>query len=160
MRRAKLGFLALTVAGLIALSSTDTNAGGGAGGGGTGFEGLQCYSINGADQKRLVTLNDQFGTRENVDVGRGRLICTPVIGELLTGELDQLPVDETADPPVVADHWKCYDIPPFARDSRGRIRLIDVNVEVQITDQFDVEVLRAHTPVLLCMHAIKVKTTP
>jgi len=158
MRRAKLGYLALAAAGLLALSSTNAQAGGGAGGGGTGFEGFQCYSIVGTNQDRVVNLTDQFGSRQNVDVGRGLLICTPVAGEVVVGnELDVLPVDEGGN--SLADHFKCYDVPPFARDGR-RVRLIDVNAEVRITDQFDVEVLKAHTPILLCMHAVKVKTTP
>lgn len=144
----------LVVLGLIALSAAAVQAGGGAGGGGASFEGFQCYTINGGNQPRVVTLSDQFGTRENVAVGSARLICTPVTGEVVVGnELDVLPVDDEGN--SLANHHKCYDIPPFARDSRGRIRLIDVNAEVTITDQFDVEILKAHTPILLCMRAVK-----
>ena len=55
----------------------------------------------------------------------------------------------------LADHLKCYDIPPFFRDRGRRIRLLDVNAEVEITDQFDVEIVKAHTPILLCMRAVK-----
>ena len=152
----------LTGLGLIAVTAAGVSAGSGAGGGGTSFTGFQCYTINGANQPRVVSLSDQFGTRDSVPVGNGRLICTPVTGEVVSGnELDVLPVDDTQDPPVsLADHYKCYDIPPFARDSRGRIRLIDVNVEIKITDQQDIEVVKAHTPILLCMLAVKELTAP
>lgn len=145
----------LAVIGCIALSATAAHAGGGQGGGGTGFEGYQCYLINGVNQPRVVDLSDQFGDRKNVPVGSGRLLCAPVTGVLVDGsELDLFPAD------LVPDHFKCYDIPPFARLANGRIQLVDPNVVVKITDQFDVEVLKVHSPVLLCVFAVKERLTP
>jgi hypothetical protein len=161
MTRRESLFCSLAVLGIVALFAGVAQAGGGSGTGQTGFEGLQCYTINGVNQDRVVDLSDQFGQRDSIKVGSGRLICTPVTGELVDGtDLGALPVDDTQEPPVsLADHYKCYDIPPFAREGR-RLRLVDVNAQVEITDQFDIEVVKAHTPILLCMRAAKRLITP
>lgn len=137
----------VAVIGCVALSVTVAHAGSGqGGGGGTGFDlSFLCYVIQGANQTRVVELNDQFQIQTNVRVETARLLCMPVIGRLINErpDLDPLPAD--------ADHYKCYTI------SNTR-QPLPVPV-VQLTDQFGLETVGVNSPALLCMPAAK-ETTP
>jgi hypothetical protein len=135
MKNVLASMLVITV--LIVLSVTMANAGGGQGGGGANFAAFQCYSIDGVNQHRTVTLDDQFGTREKIHVGKGKLLCTPVRGALEEGELDAL------DPLLAFDHLKCYDM--------SQNRALNPTPVVKVTDQFDIENVEVFAPSLLCM---------
>lgn len=135
----------VAVIGCIALSATVAHAGGGQGGGGTGLEGFQCYFINGAPQTRVVTLTDQFGTQNNVHVGAGHLLCTPVTAEVVQG-----PELNTFLPEDTPDHLKCYTIFPIHPLTPAPV--------VRVVDQFVFENVAVHVPILLC--TIAVKKTP
>ena len=141
MSKAKFVSRVLAVIGFIALSATVAHAGGGQGGGGTSLEGYQCYLINGVNQKRTVTLADQFGIQENVKVQGGRLLCTPVVATLTDGsDFDLL------DPSFAFDHFKCYAI------SSSRLSPAPT---VKLRDQLDVETVRVFEPAFLCTIANK-----
>jgi hypothetical protein len=141
MPRVKVASRALAVIGFIALSATLAHAGGGQGGGGNSLEGYQCYLVNGVNQKRTVTLADQFGIQENVKVQGGRLLCTPVVATLTDGsEFDLL------DASFAFDHFKCYAI------SSSRLSPAPT---VKLRDQLDVETVRVSEPAFLCTIANK-----
>jgi hypothetical protein len=127
------------VLGFMALAAPLAHAGGGAGGGGTFFIGFQCYVIDGVYQKRTVSLFDQFGERTDVQLGNGRLLCTPVEGEVTEGDLDEVS--------GFPDHLKCYSI-----SSRTRF---DPRVPATLTDAFDVETVEVRDPRLLCIPVVK-----
>jgi hypothetical protein len=141
MPKVKVVSRALAVIGFIALSATLAHAGGGQGGGGTSIEAYQCYLINGVNQKRTVTLADQFGIQANVKVQGGRLLCTPVVATLTDGsDFDSLPEG------LAFDHYKCYAI------SSSRLSPAPT---VKLKDQLDVETVRVFEPAFLCTIANK-----
>lgn len=142
MRR--LMIVVLAAIGFVALSAAAAHAGGSAG---ARFgSALRCYFINGVDQSRLVTLEDQFGTQENVVVGRGRLICAPTTRAFVQeGDLDVIP-DEFPDP----EHQKCYEIKGGGRQPR-----FDPKADVEVADGFGVESVVVRVAQYLCVPASK-----
>ena len=103
-------------------------AGGGGQGSGVSVQLLHCYFINGADSPYVLTLPDQFGIHQHVQLGRARLLCTPTSvdpsgapqatvehGPVLNGNFD----------PFSADHLKCYDAPPFPAGPSAVVTLND-----------------------------------
>jgi len=113
---------------LIGSSAVVAYAGGGGQGSGVSVQLLHCYFINGADSPYVLTLPDQFGIHQHVQLGRARLLCTPTSvdpsgapqatvehGPVLNGNFD----------PFSADHLKCYDAPPFPAGPRAVVTLND-----------------------------------
>ena len=113
---------------LIGSSAVVAYAGGGGQGSGVSVQLLHCYFINGADSPYVLTLPDQFGIHQHVQLGRARLLCTPTSvdpsgapqatvehGPVLNGNFD----------PFSADHLKCYDAPPFPAGPRAVVTLSD-----------------------------------
>src|SRR5205823_14244303 len=119
---------------------------------------LHCYFINGADSPYVLTLTDQFGTHQHVQLGRARLLCTATSldssgapaatvehGPALNGNFD----------PLAADHVKCYDAPPFP---------LGPSAVVTLEDPFGVETIALHPGfdrlALVCTTAIKTIVPP
>ena len=113
---------------LIGSSAVVAYAGGGGQGSGVSVQLLHCYFINGADSPYVLTLPDQFGIHQHVQLGRARLLCTPTSvdpsgapqatvehGPVLNGNFD----------PFSADHLKCYDAPPFPAGPSAVVTLED-----------------------------------
>jgi len=148
MRKVSVVLQALAVIGVVVLSVTVAYAGGGQGGGSNELSAFQCYLIDG-DQPPAHVLNlvDQFGTRENVQVGRGRLLCAPVTGTKPEGTLPA-----TFDPlPDGADHLTCYTVSPFERRPSGRLGLFDPDAVVDLTDELDVaKGVKVSIPAFVC----------
>jgi len=147
--------LALT---LIGGSAVVAYAGGGGQGSSLPVQLLHCDVLNGADSPYVLTLTDQFGTHQHVQLGRARLLCTPTSldasgapaatvehGPVLNGNFDQ----------NTADHVKCYDAPPF---------LAGPSAVVTLSDPFGVETI-ALRPVfdrlaIVCAPATKTVEPP
>ena len=127
MKAKKLTRVLLALA-LIGSSAVVAYAGGGGQGSSLSVQLLHCYVLNGADSPYVLTLTDQFGTHQHVQLGRARLLCTPTSvdpsgapqatvehGPVLNGNFD----------PFSADHLKCYDAPPFPAGPRAVVTLSD-----------------------------------
>jgi hypothetical protein len=141
---------------LIGSSAVVTHAGGGGQGSGVTTLLYDCYFLNGDNSPYTLTLNDQFGTRQHVKLGRARLLCTPTTpdpngpegnqgatverGPVLNGNFDE----------GLADHLKCYDAPPFPAGPR---------TVVTLNDPFGVETITLRPGLdrlaLVCAPAIK-----
>ena len=121
---------------------------------------FNCYVIeDGANSPYVLTLNDQFGTRNHVHVGKARLLCTPTTpGDFV--DKDGLPIPnegalvergpeltfvDQGDPNF--GHLKCYDAAP--RHANGREPI------VKITDPFGQETVELEKSRFLCAPAIK-----
>jgi hypothetical protein len=141
--RAIVRVLAVIVA--LVMSTAVAHAGGGQGGGGTSIEGKQCYVIaRTVNQPHVVTLDDQFGTRQHVRVGNAVLVCTPVTVTLESGS----PSPDGGFDNVAGDgeHHTCYSITPLVRGP---------NTTVEISDQIDTETVKVLSPALLCTFSNK-----
>jgi hypothetical protein len=95
----------------------------------------KCYEVievNTAPAPPVVTLGDQFGSEQNVQVGKPRYFCLPVMKER-EGERPHEIVN--AD-----DHLAVYDIPPEAHQ-----------LEIKVRDQFDERALKVIRSVLLAV---------
>ena len=127
MKAKKLTRVLLSLA-LIGSSAVVAYAGGGGQGSSLSVQLLHCYYLNGADSPYVLSLTDQFGTHQHVQLGRARLLCTPTSvdpsgapeatvehGPALNGNFD----------PFSADHLKCYDAPPFPAGPRAVVTLSD-----------------------------------
>ena len=150
MSKANVVSRVLAVIGCIALSATVAHAGAGSGEGGPTIGGFQCYVIDGQEQTRVVTLDDQFGSHD-VHVGEARLLCTPVQitkspDTINTPDFDS-PKDAVSGELLTLDHLKCYTISPHIRPTPRTV--------VKIRDGLDNETLRVHRPQLLCTGANK-----
>ena len=137
MKAKKLTRVLLSLA-LIGSSAVVAYAGGGGQGSSLSVQLLHCYFLNGADSPYVLSLTDQFGTHQHVQLGRARLLCTPTSvdpsgapeatvehGPVLNGNFD----------PFSADHLKCYDAPPFPAGPRAVVTL---------SDPFGVETITLH----------------
>jgi hypothetical protein len=149
MLRVKVVSRALAVIGVLAMSATVAHAGGGQGGGSPVLNAFQCYLIDGdRPQTHVLNLADQFGSRQNVQVGRARLLCTAAVGTHPTDPFftfDPLPEGATG------DHFKCYTISPLERGTNGRLRLYDPDAAVDLTDELDVDKgVNVSIPTFLC----------
>lgn len=130
---------AVVVALALAASAPIAYAGGGGAGSPVPGALFDCYVIfNGADAPQTITLDDQFGERTGVRLGRARLLCTPATGIVESGQLQ--PGDFSA-----GDHLTCYDSLSF--DS--------ANVRKQIVDPFVSETVKVLWPVYTCVQAFK-----
>ena len=142
MRKTPVMARMLAVISIISLSVTIAHAGGGAGSGGPVIEGYQCYILEQTvNQSHVVTLLDQFGTREHVRIGNGRLLCAPASATFERG-----PEAGEFDAVFGGDHLKCYDISPLVRGPRA-------NVELE--DPLDIETARVGAPVFFCSFSFK-----
>src|SRR5262245_3023525 len=100
---------------------------------------LDCYLVvNGEDAPQKLTLDDQFGERSKVKLGKPRLLCTQATGTVESGELR--PGDFTE-----ADHVICYDTP-----ARG-----SVNVKKQISTPLTSGTVKVLVPVFTCVLGFK-----
>ena len=136
----------LAVIGCIALSATVAHAGAGSGEGGPTIQGLQCYVIDGEEQTRVVTLEDQFGSHD-VHVGEARLLCTTVQITKSPGSSDFNSPKDASGVELPLDHAKCYTISPHIRPTPRTV--------VKIRDGLDNETLRVQRPQFLCTGANK-----
>jgi hypothetical protein len=131
---------ALIMAAVIGSSVGVGYAGSGGDGLSNGAALFQCYVIVGGAQPSpslVLEVNDQFSdARDNVSVGKLRLLCTPAAGEVDPSKL--LPVDLTA-----LDQVTCYDIaatnPPLS--------------DLTISDSFTNQTARLGPPQFLCTSA-------
>ena len=136
---------------LIASSAVVAHAGAGSG---TSFPVTLaiCYVIeDGANSPYVLTLQDQFGTREHVRVGKARLLCTPTSMDSL-GNPDGWTVERGPELNgdflgTVGDHLKCYDV--SSRRPKGP------DAVVNIIDPFGNETVELERPRLLCTPATK-----
>ena len=121
---------------LVLSSSAVVRAGGGGLGSGITATLYDCYLIhNGPDSPFTLTVNDQFGTRQHVRLGKARLLCAPTVqdangngavvehGPVLNGNFDEFS----------ADHIKCYDVNPSLAGPSATVRLNDVLVDETVT---------------------------
>ncbi len=129
MVKAKVFSSVLLALALVVSSVAVVNAGGGGAGSSLSIQLLHCYILNGADSPYVLALTDQFGTREHVQLGRARLLCTPTSLDPATGAPEAVvehgPVLNGDFDPGLADHLKCYDAPPFLAGPRGTVTLND-----------------------------------
>ena len=112
---------------LIGSSAVVAYAGGGGQGSGVSVQLLHCYFINGADSPYVLTLPDQFGIHQHVQLGRARLLCTPTSVDpsgAPQATVEHGPVLNSAFAPL-ADHLKCYDAPPFLAGPSAVVTLND-----------------------------------
>ena len=102
-------------------------AGGGGQGSGVSVQLLHCYFINGADSPYVLTLPDQFGIHQHVQLGRARLLCTPTsVGSAgPEATVEHGPVLNFNFDSNSADHLKCYDSPPFPAGPSAVVTLND-----------------------------------
>jgi len=156
MKRSLVVALALVVVGLVAGSAVVAHAGGGAGAG-TGSPTLsvfQCYVIDGEQPRqanRIVNLTDQFGARQNVQIGQGRLLCT-----LATATHSADPLQQFDAPTGAGDHLTCYTISPFEQGPRGRPRLVNPDAIVDLSDELNEDKgVKVSIPALLCAQSSK-----
>ena len=95
----------------------------------------KCYEViqvNTAPAPPVVTLGDQFGSEQNVQVGKPRFFCLPVMKEREgAGPHDIVNAD---------DHLAVYDIPPKAHQ-----------LKIKVRDQFDKRKLKVIQSVLLAV---------
>ena len=147
----KLKFLSrvLAVIAVFLLFATAAHAGGGQGGGSDQIIPFQCYLINDGDAppspNDVLNLVDQFGTRENVKVGKARLLCTPVIATKPGGGVFD-PAPAGSEP-----HLTCYTISPFSRESSGRVRLYNPDAVVDLSDELNSDTaVKVSVPAFLC----------
>ena len=153
MPKVKAVSRALVVIGVLALSATVAHAGGGPGGGANVINPFQCYLIDGDQPPHgmdVLNIADQFGMRENVQVGRARLLCTPVTATKPDGT--------QFDPaPLIGDHLTCYTISPFQRGPLGRISLYNPDAVVDLTDELNRDTgVNVSIPAFLCTSSDKV----
>ena len=106
---------------------------------------FDCYVIhNGADSPYVLEVTDQFGTRQHVNLGNARLLCTPTTGAVvergpaLNGNFD--PNAENV------DHLKCYDVVPSVA---GPTAVVTIN------DPFVAETVSLLRLSVLCAPATK-----
>jgi hypothetical protein len=160
MKAKKLTRVLLTLA-LIVTPAVVAYAGGGGQGSGVTILLYDCYFLNGADSPYVLTLNDQFGTHQHVNLGRARLLCTPTTPDPTGGAGNQGATVEHG--PVlngnfdsgVADHLKCYDAVPFPAGP---------SAVVTINDPFATETISLHPGfdrlALVCAPATKTVVPP
>jgi hypothetical protein len=147
----------LAVLAVLGLAVTVAHAGHGQGGPEVAV--FDCYSINGANSDRVVTLTDQFGIQQNVHINGGKLVCTVATMTKLEGDpdFDNVPGDQ--------DHLKCYQVAiPGPRNATPpnpplTVRVFDpviggLNTE---TDGEAVSVLQGR---YVCTFATKIVPTP
>jgi hypothetical protein len=110
---------------LIGSSAVVAYAGGGGQGSSLSVPLLHCYFLNGADSPYVLTLTDQFGTHQHVQLGRARLLCTPTSPDGSGATVEHGPVLNGNFDPNFADHLKCYDAPPFLAGPSAVVTLED-----------------------------------
>jgi hypothetical protein len=141
--RIKAAASLLAAGALIAASAAVAQAGGGAGVP-ADIPLFQCYMIeDGVNAPFVLTLTDQFGTREHVRLAKSRLLCTPVVATVESGP-DLTGVDFNAE---TGGHLSCYRL--RAQDGTGRDPL------VRITDPFGIQTVELEKERLLCAGAQK-----
>src|SRR5213594_4126374 len=122
----KLASVLLALA-LIGSSAAAAYAGGGGQGSSLSVQLLHCYFLNGTDSPYVLTLTDQFGTHQHVQLGRARLLCTPTsVGSAgPEATVEHGPVLNFNFDSNSADHLKCYDSPPFPAGPSAVVTLED-----------------------------------
>ncbi len=144
MRKASVALHVLAVIGFVALSATVAYAGGGQGGGSNILNAWQCYLINGEQPPfNVLNIADQFGARENVHVGKARLLCAP----MTAWKPDQSNFGSF----VFGDHITCYSVSPFDGP-----RLFNPDAVVDLTDELNTDTgVKVSIPAFLCTLADK-----
>ena len=72
---------AAVVALVLAASAPIAHAGGGGAGSPVPGAMFDCYLISGDNPPQVLTMDDQFGERTGVKLGKARLLCTPAAGD-------------------------------------------------------------------------------
>ncbi len=85
-------------------------------------------------------MDDQFGERTGVKLGKAKLLCTPADG---TVDVRTAPTPGDFTP---ADHIKCYDAPPKGANPK---------VTEVVVDPFVTETVKVGVPQFVCVEAFK-----
>ena len=152
MRKASVVLQILAVIGFVALSATVVHAGGGTGGGTNTIFPYQCYLIDGDAPPAvndILNITDQFGTRDNVRVGRARLLCTiATVTKPDSGLFDP--------PPAIGDHLTCYTISPFQHSPSGSVSVFDPDAVVDLKDELNIDRgVKVSIPLFVCASSDK-----
>ena len=152
MPKARLVSRVLATIGVLALSGTVAYAGGGQGGGTNTIFPYQCYLINGDEPPAvndILNITDQFGTRDNVRVGRARLLCTIATVTKPDGGLFD-------PPPAIGDHLTCYTISPLQHSPSGRVSFFDPDAVVDLKDELNIDRgVKVSIPLFVCASSDK-----
>jgi hypothetical protein len=133
---------AAVVALALAASAPIAYAGGGGAGSPVPGAMFDCYLISGINAPQVLTIDDdQFypGGRTGVTLGKAKLLCTPAVGTVESGQLQ--PGDFSA-----GDHIKCYETPPSVANPK---------VDKQVVDPFVAETVKVGPPQFTCVQAFK-----
>jgi hypothetical protein len=130
MVKAKVLSSALLALVLVGGSAVVAQAGGAGAGSGVAITLFDCYVIHdGANSPYRLTVNDEFGTREHVRLGKARLLCTPTTPDPNGGAGNQGATVERG-PALngsfdggLANSFKCYDVNP---DLKGPNTLVTI----------------------------------
>ncbi len=129
MVKAKVFSRVLLALALVVSSAAVAHAGGGGAGSSLSVQLLHCYMINGSQSPYVLTLTDQFGTQQHVQLGKAKLLCTPTSLDQTTGAPEAVvehgPALNGDFDPGSADHLKCYDAPPLLAGPNGVVTLND-----------------------------------
>jgi len=152
MPKARLVSRVLATIGVLALSGTVAYAGGGQGGGTNTIFPYQCYLINGDEPPAvndILNITDQFGTRDNVRVGRARLLCTIATVTKPDGGLFD-------PPPAIGDHLTCYTVSAVQHAPSGRVSSFDPDAVVDLKDELNIDRgVKVSIPLFVCASSDK-----
>jgi hypothetical protein len=125
----------------LAVAAWTPAAHAGGGGAGSPVPGTlyDCYLINGDNAPQTITVDDQFGERTGVALGKAKLLCTPASGIVESGQLQ--PGDFSD-----GDHLKCYETPPKGTNPK---------VSKQVVDPFLAETVKVGDAHYTCAQAFK-----
>jgi hypothetical protein len=114
-----------------------------AGGGGAGSPVpgtlYDCYQIDGDNAPQTITVDDQFGERTGVKLGKAKLLCTPASGIVESGILQPGDFSE-------GDHLSCYEVPGKGSNPK---------VDKQVVDPFVAQTVRVGEGHYVCAQAFK-----
>ena len=132
---------AAVVALALAASAPIAHAGGGGAGSEVPGSMFDCYLISGVNPPQVLTIDDQFypDGRTGVKLGKAKLLCTPAVGTVESGQLQPGDFSE-------GDHIKCYEAPPRGDSPK---------VKKQVADPFVTETVTVGVPQYTCVQAFK-----
>ena len=116
-----------------------THAGGGGAGSPVPGTLYDCYLINGDNAPKTITVDDQFGERTGVELGKAKLLCTPASGTVDSGQLQ--PGDFSG-----GDHLTCYKVPGKGSNPK---------VSKQVVDPFVAQTVKVGETRYVCAQAFK-----
>jgi hypothetical protein len=98
-----------------------------------------CYLISGVNAPQVLTVDDQFGERTGLKLGKAKLLCTPANGTVESGQLQPGDFGD-------GDHLTCYETPPQGANPK---------VAKQVVDPFGAETVKVGVPQFTCVQAFK-----